>query len=54
MPAEKASLRFAHAETLIPFVALMGLFKDHQRWTADSPWDQIVTRFVCFFDFAPT
>jgi len=33
---QKAFLRFAHAETVMPFIALLGLFKDSKPMTWDS------------------
>jgi multiple inositol-polyphosphate phosphatase / 2,3-bisphosphoglycerate 3-phosphatase len=41
---ERAHLRFAHAETLVPFVTMMGLYNDSYQWKADSPWDRISQR----------
>jgi multiple inositol-polyphosphate phosphatase/2,3-bisphosphoglycerate 3-phosphatase len=34
---QRAKLRFAHAETVVPFVSLLGFFKDDYVWKADSP-----------------
>jgi len=41
---EKAYLRFAHAETMIPFVSLLGLFSDATPITEDSTPDEIENR----------
>eukprot|EP01102_Stenamoeba_stenopodia_P009919 TRINITY_DN2948_c0_g1_i1.p1 TRINITY_DN2948_c0_g1~~TRINITY_DN2948_c0_g1_i1.p1 ORF type:complete len:576 (-),score=91.67 TRINITY_DN2948_c0_g1_i1:50-1777(-) len=37
-PVGKARLRFGHAETVMPFVSLLGLFKDPEPLTANAPW----------------
>jgi multiple inositol-polyphosphate phosphatase/2,3-bisphosphoglycerate 3-phosphatase len=42
--ALRANLRFAHAETLMPFLALLGMFKDDQPLRANTPPDKIATR----------
>eukprot|EP01118_Nematostelium_gracile_P011683 TRINITY_DN4181_c0_g1_i4.p1 TRINITY_DN4181_c0_g1~~TRINITY_DN4181_c0_g1_i4.p1 ORF type:complete len:272 (-),score=80.52 TRINITY_DN4181_c0_g1_i4:21-836(-) len=41
---QRAKMRFAHAETVVPFVALLGLFKDDHVWTAESPNHLIESR----------
>jgi len=37
LPFERAKLRFAHAETILPLVALLGLFRDKEPIKWDSP-----------------
>lgn len=41
---EAAYLRFAHAETVMPLVSLLGLFKDEKPITADSTQEEIENR----------
>jgi len=44
LPYERARLRFAHAETLLPFVTILGLFQDQIPITWDSPQDIVDNR----------
>eukprot|EP01087_Luapelamoeba_hula_P000485 TRINITY_DN10362_c0_g1_i2.p1 TRINITY_DN10362_c0_g1~~TRINITY_DN10362_c0_g1_i2.p1 ORF type:complete len:527 (+),score=79.62 TRINITY_DN10362_c0_g1_i2:20-1600(+) len=39
--SERANLRFGHAETVMPFIALLGIYKDKTPLKADSPADFI-------------
>ncbi|KAH3765618.1 Multiple inositol polyphosphate phosphatase [Pelomyxa schiedti] len=41
---DSAKFRFAHAETIMPLVSLLGLFKDNVTLTADTPADVLAAR----------
>jgi multiple inositol-polyphosphate phosphatase/2,3-bisphosphoglycerate 3-phosphatase len=43
-PTQKAYLRFAHAETILPLYAVLGLYKDNFTLTANLTQDQIDSR----------
>jgi hypothetical protein len=43
---ERASLRFGHAETIVPFVTLLGLNKDAEKLTSRSSQQTISSRYV--------